>query len=49
MVEENDKSIMDYFLGFLGIMVVLNSPIYLMLFNIQRRLTKIEVLNGIKK
>jgi hypothetical protein len=39
---------MEY-LGLFGIVVVLNSPIYLMLFNIQRRLTKIEVLNGIKE
>jgi len=39
---------MEY-LGIFGIIVMLNSPIYLMLFNIQRRLTKIEVLNGLKK
>lgn len=39
---------MEY-LGIFGIIVVLNSPIYIMLFNIQRRLTKIEVLNGMKK
>lgn len=39
---------MEY-LGFIGVIVILNSPIYLMLFNIQKRLTKIEVLNGIEK
>jgi len=33
---------MEY-LGIFGVIIVLNSPIYLMLFNIQRRLTKLEV------
>jgi len=40
---------MNEFLPIIGIIVILNSPIYTMLFNIQKRLTKIEVLNGSKK
>jgi len=39
---------MEY-LPIFGVIIILNSPIYFMLFNIQRRLTKIEVLNGMKK
>ena len=40
---------MDY-LPIFGIVVLLNSPIYLLLFKIQGRLTKVEtILNGGKK
>lgn len=40
---------MEYLANF-GIIVGLNSPIYIMLMNIQRRLTKVEtILNGDKK
>lgn len=39
---------MEY-LPIMGIVVILNAPIYGMLFNIQRRLTRIEVLNNSKK
>ena len=39
---------MEY-LGIIAAIVILNTPIYGMLFNIQKRLTKIEVLNGLKK
>lgn len=39
---------MEY-LAFFGIIVALNSPIYVMLMNIQRRLTKLEVVSGCKK